>query len=311
MPWESFHIAKTLGRIMREGGLRTSRWVIPRYNAVGLDPYGDSPAIDAHPSLRTLQRMKKSNIVGANRAVEPTMISGGQPIGKIKLLPNYINAGLVGSRGEPLLQPILPGQGWQFGLDVQDGEKNAVKEHFFLTLFDLLVETPRMTATQALQRTAEKGALLQPVVSQMQTEELEPTIAIEMDILQQEGGIDLDDVPPELQDLGVVPWEASYRSPLMLQIMAQDAAAIAQWLEFLMPLADRDPRVRHVVDAVNVGQMMAEILGVPAAALSSPQAIAEAIRQDQAAQQQQQLAATAPAVADLARARRDLQEEAA
>jgi hypothetical protein len=56
---------------------------------------------------------------------------------------------------------------------------------------------------------------------------------------------------------------------------------------------------------------MAEILGVPAAALSSPQAIAEAIRQDQAAQQQQQLAATAPAVADLARARRDLQEEAA
>jgi hypothetical protein len=52
---------------------------------------------------------------------------------------------------------------------------------FLLTLFEIMVETPRMTATEVLKRSQEKSMLLTPLVARQQNESLSPMIERELD----------------------------------------------------------------------------------------------------------------------------------
>ena len=59
----------------------------------------------------------------------------------------------------------------------------AIDDAFLVTLFQILVDTPRMTATEALIRAQEKGMLLTPTMGRQQSEALGPQIERELDLL--------------------------------------------------------------------------------------------------------------------------------
>jgi protein gp37 len=56
-------------------------------------------------------------------------------------------------------------------VEVGDAEiiklEDSIKDVFLLTLFEIMVETPRMTATEVLKRSQEKSMLLTPLVASL------------------------------------------------------------------------------------------------------------------------------------------------
>jgi hypothetical protein len=64
-----------------------------------------------------------------------------------------------------------------------------INDSFLVTLFQILIDSPQMTATEVLQRAQEKGALLSPTMGRQQSEFLGPTIERELDVLAQQGMI--------------------------------------------------------------------------------------------------------------------------
>ena len=96
---------------------------------------------------------------------------------------------MVSADGKLLVQEMLSGSRQDVGFEHIDRKQFAIEDAFLNKLFQILVELPEMTATQALQRAQEKGQLLGPTMGRQQSESLNPTIEREIDIMSRRGQI--------------------------------------------------------------------------------------------------------------------------
>ena len=77
------------------------------------------------------------------------------------MTPGRINGGGVTQDGRLLIH-ALPTGDVNLGADMMQMEEKAINDAFFVSLFQILVETPEMTATEVIERVKEKGLLLAP-----------------------------------------------------------------------------------------------------------------------------------------------------
>src|SRR5208337_2132594 len=165
-------------------------------------------------------------------------------------------------------------------------------------------EHPDMTATQALLLAQERGILLTPGLGRQQSEFLGVLIQREIEILARAG--QLPPMPPELVQAGGM-IEIEYSSPLNQLQKAQDGVGIMQTFQQFAPLAEAGhPEVFDIFDPEATARELADINGVPAHILRSPeemQALAQQKAQQANAQMMIQAAPQAAAAAkDLATA---------
>ena len=78
------------------------------------------------------------------------------------LNPGEHYPGLIDEAGRPMVAPINTGQNPQFAADYIGNRAEEIRDMMFVNLFQTLVQNPQMTATEALIRQEEKGALLGP-----------------------------------------------------------------------------------------------------------------------------------------------------
>ncbi len=90
--------------------------------------------------------------------------------------PGALNYGGVNERGEQMVRPLETGARVDIGMDMMDQRRKVINDAFLITLFQILVEAPNMTATEAMLRAQEKGALLAPTMGRQQSEMLGPMI---------------------------------------------------------------------------------------------------------------------------------------
>src|ERR1700692_2198488 len=102
-----------------------------------------------------------------------------------------------------------------------DMERALVNDAFLVTLFQILTESPQMTATEVIERTQEKGILLAPTVGRQQSERLGPQIHRELDVLASQGL--LLPMPPALREAKGA-YSIVYTSPLSRAMREQEAA---------------------------------------------------------------------------------------
>src|SRR5260221_7885680 len=112
-------------------------------------------------------------------------------------------------------------------------EKSLINDAFFVTLFQILTETPTMTATEVIERTNEKGILLAPTVGNQQSGYLGPLIERELDVAMAIG--EMPDFPPEIREARGLP-TATYSSPLSRAMRAQEAAGFVRTVETVKEL---------------------------------------------------------------------------
>jgi len=304
MPYYSCYIWRDGRELVSEGGFRTFPFAIGRYAVGPNEIYGRGPAMIVLPDIKMLNEMNKTIIRAAQRVVDPPLLlTNDGALSAFALRPGALNYGFLSDGGEPLVKALESKAEIQLGVELLDGKRKIINDAFLVTLFQILVDTPQMTATEALMRAQEKGALLAPTMGRQQSEFLGPLIEREIDILMMAGV--LPPPPPQLMEAGGQ-IDIEYVSPLNKAQRADDGLAIMRTLEALTPLAQVDPSVMEIFDHEQIARQLAEIYGVPAIILKTPEAMAAMKAQQAQAAQMQQLMQAAPvasgAIKDLASA---------
>lgn len=234
MPYVSHYICLDNKEIVREGGYQTFPYAVSRYVTAPGEIYGRSPAMTVLPNIKILNEQKKTLLKQGHRAVDPVLLVHDDGVlDTLSLKPGAINFGGVTAEGRALVH-ALPVGNVAVGKDMMDDERALINDAFLVTLFQILVDTPQMTATEVLERSREKGALLSPTMGRQQSELLGPMIHRELSILMDQKL--LPEMPPELLE-AEGEFEIVYDSPLSRAQKAEDAAGLMRTAEFAVQVA--------------------------------------------------------------------------
>lgn len=298
MRWSSHYVSVTGRKLLSEGGYMTFPYAISRYTQAPGEVYGRSPAMDALPAIKTLNEEKKTVLKQGHRAVDPIILAHDDGVlDSFSLKPGAINYGGVDAQGRQLVH-TLPVGNIAIAKDLMDLERATINDAFLVTLFQILTETPQMTATEVLERVREKGAMLSPTMGRQQSEMLGPMIERELDLLSRQGL--LPPMPPALREAGGE-FNIEYDSPLSRAQKAEEASGLMRTVEFAINVATnaQDPDVLDHFDWDTIVPAMADIQAVPPRWLRAQDDI-KARRDGRAkAAQTQQMIDAAPAAASV------------
>lgn len=286
-PWASYYISIEGRKLLQEGGYNTFPMAISRYVQTSQEVYGRGPASFVLPAIKTLNAEKRTFLTVGHRAGNPVLLTADDGLVDISLRPGAINKGGVTADGKMLIQPLPTGQ-IQTTLEMMQEEAKLIDDEFLVTLFQILTETPTMTATEVVERTNEKGILLAPTVGRQQSEYLGPLIDRELALLASFPGV-LPPMPPALREARGE-YNPYFTSPLSRAQRAQEVAGFQRTIQSTLEVvnATQDPSILDAFDFDVATRETAAIQAVPESWMASDQKIAQ--KRQQRAQAQQQAA---------------------
>jgi len=294
----SYYISIEGKMTVSEGGYNTFPYQVSRYVTGPGEKYGRSPAMMALPAIKVLNEQKLTLLKQGHRVVDPVLLSHDDGIlDTFSLQPGSMNPGGVTAEGRALVQ-VLPTGNLAAGQEMMDMERATIQDAFLVSLFQILVETPTMTATEVLERAREKGQLLAPTMGRQQSEMLGPMIEREMDVLMQQGLL----LPmPDLLIEAQGEFEIEYDSPLSRSQRSEEAAGWLRTLEAAIAYANttQDVGVLDQFDTDVIYKQLAEINAVPASWMRDDATVQKLRAQRAQAQQTQQMVEAAPAAAGI------------
>ena len=290
------------GRCMLgEGGYTSFPISAGRYEQAPQEVYGRSPAMMVLPALKTLNAQKTTFLKQGHRASDPVLLTADDGVVDMSLRPGAVNKGGVSADGRELVK-ILPTGNIQINKEMMQEEKMLIQDAFLVSLFQILQETPQMTATEVIERTNEKGILLAPTVGRQQSEYLGPLIDRELDVLSQ-----LNLLPPMPNRLREAKgaYKVEFTSPLARAARAQEAAGWMRTVEHVKELVaiTQDPSLLDPFEFDVAVPAIAEINAVPESWMSTPDKIAAKRKNRAQAQQAQQQIQAMPAQAAMMKAK--------
>jgi hypothetical protein len=298
MAYESLWVCQDARQMVGQGGFRTFPYAVSRYVTRPGQVYGDSPGMLALADTKMLNVMAQVMIQEAQLSIAPPLLAPNDGVlsafgDGVSLLPAAINYGGVDDQGRPLVHALNRGSQFAPVKEEIAERRQSINAAFLVTLFQILVETPQMTATEALLRAQEKGALLAPTTGRQQSELLGPIVEREIDLLARAGVLP---PPPRQMIEAGGGWKLEYDSPLTRAMKADQGVGLLRTIEAVTPLAQADPSVMDIFNAEEIGPGLADINGVPSKWIRTKDELA-ALKQGRAqAQQAQQLLAAAPGV---------------
>jgi hypothetical protein len=210
-----------------------------------------------------------------------------------------MNAGTLDDNGQPLVQAFEGKRRIDIGLELLENEQRVINDSFYITLLQIVVEHPKITATEALQRAQEQGMLLGPVIGRQQ-EFLGVQTERELDIMARAG--EIPEMPEALLEAGGG-YKLEYDSPLTRIQRSGEGLAVARTMETMLPVAELKPEVMDVYDWDAIARGVGEINGMPAKQFLDPKVV-EANRAKR--EQQMQAAQAVEAAPMIAGAAKDL-----
>lgn len=296
-PIASHYLCKDTREIITTGGFNTTPWAIGRYMQTAGELYGRGPGMEALADIKTLNEMSKTNLRAGQRIVDPPMLlTEDGMLQPFSLRPGAMNYGGLSDQGEELVKPLVTGAELPISLEMENQRRASIDDSFLVTLFKIIVNNPGMTATAVLELAQEKGELLGPSGGRLQSDLLGPIIARELDILER-GGI----LPPRPQAMLGHEVRVMYQSPLNKAMRAGEAVGFQRFMQAIAPMAQVDPTIMDIIDPEESSRDQADVLGVPAKYLRTPDQVAAIKGQRAQAAQAQQLLAAAPVAAAVAK----------
>lgn len=261
MPYASYYLSIEGRKLLSEGGYRSFPTAISRYEQAPMETYGRSPAMMVLPALKTLNAEKRVFLKQGHRAADPVLLTADDGIMDFDLRPGALNKGGWSAEGKPLVG-VLPTGDIQISKEMMAEEKALINDAFLVTLFQIMTETPQMTATEVIERTNEKGILLAPTVGRQQGEYLGPLIHRELDLLMQQHL--LPPMPDRLKE-AQGSYQVIYTSPIARAMKAQEAAGFIRTVETVKELVNitGDPSLLDPFDFDTAIPEIAEIQAVP------------------------------------------------
>lgn len=309
MKYKSIHVAVEGNMLLRiKGrpqvmGYKTFPYIVDRHLTSPNEVYGRSPAMNALAEIKMLNAMRKTDIRARHLAVDPPILAADQAtVRRFSMKPNAINYGTLDMAGNPLVRPYQSGGRVDVSNDGIEQSRKFINDSFYVTLFQILVDQPTMTATEVLQRAQEKAALIAPVMTH---DTLGMMIERETSIYEDYGifedGQELE-LPPALKETGGA-FGVEYTSPLAKAQRAEEALATERTVQSMLPLAQIDPKILAPIDWAEYAEIMRQANGAPSRLFKSKERMAA---EQQAEQQQQELAMAAQALPAVAGSIKDI-----
>ena len=221
------------------------------------ESWGRSPVMKALPDIRTANKVVELVLKNASIAVTGMWQADDDGVinpANIKLSPGVVIPKAVGSEG---LKPLgAPGR-----FDVSELVLNDLRQRIRRALLvDKLgqADSPKMTATEVLERKAEMARLLGATFGRLQSELLAPLIDRGLAILRRRR-----EVPPIRIDGRTV--ALAYASPLAQEQAHRDIETVTGWAELVSRLG---PAGMAAVDSARTARWAGRILGVPSALIT-------------------------------------------
>jgi len=276
--------------------------ITPRWELLGDDSYGTSPAMDALSDVRQLQEMLLQRASGLAKMVSPPLIVDQQLRNRPKALgANGITYAATASQNfgaKEAYRVQLP-----FGELARDIEQlqSRIRETCHNHLFNMIsqLETVR-SATEIDARREEKLIHLGPVLERFYNEGLDPALKRVFGIAQRAGL--LPEPPVQLVDTEI---EVQYVSILSDAQKASGNIAIERFLQVAGQLLGAYPEVHSVPNVEELLRDYAENIGIKPKGMNSREEVAAVARADA---QQQALSQTAAIGGQLAQGAKVLSE---
>jgi hypothetical protein len=298
----SYYVCIQSKTLLQEGGYRSFPMDVLRYDQSPGEVYARAPAMLVLPALKTLNAEKRTFLKQGHRAADPVLLTYDDGLLSFDLTPGAQNGGGMTSEGKPLVG-VLPTGNIQTSKEMMDEERTLINDAFLVTLFQILTETPTMSATEVIERTNEKGILLAPTVGRLRPDTMidrEIDLLLSMDLLPP--------MPPRMREAakaGALTHSTTHTSPLSKAMQAQEAAGFFRTLEGLKEIVavTGDHSILDPFDFDAAGQGIARIQSVRESWMSDDKAIASKRKVRADAAQRQEMIQAAPAAAAMAKAR--------
>jgi len=281
MPFQSIYFEYGSGHIISIGGFKENPYVIPRYLKASTEVYGRSPGMNCLSEVKVLNKMVENSLKAAAKQIDPPLlIPDDGMLAPIRMSPGSINYYRSGSRDR--IEPLNINANNATTLNSENQRREAIIKMFHVDQL-VISENRNMTATEVVQRQEEKMRILGPVLGRLQSELLSPLIIRIFNIMLRNG---LFMQAPDIlrsQELNI-----EYVSPMALAQRSQELQSIMRGLELFGSMAQTMP-VMDYIDENGFIKQIIDILGLPAKMIKSDAEVQQ-IREERAAQEQQQMA---------------------
>ena len=300
-PFGSYYVSVEGKCVVGEGGYRMLPIIASRYDQGPQEVYGRGPANDVLPSLKTLNAQKRTFLKQGHRAADPVLLIGDDGIVDMNMRPGAQNKGGFTSDGKLLIGTVPTGN-IQINEVMMQEERSLINDSFLVSLFQILTETPQMTATEVIERINEKGILIAPTMGRQQSEYLGPMTDRELDVLSAQGL--LPPMPPRLREARGH-YSIDYTGPLAKMAKAQRASGFFRTVEAVKELVNitGDSSLLDPFDFDTAVPEIADIQGVPQSWMADQQKIQRKREARAQAQAREQAIQAAPAQAAMIKAR--------
>jgi len=285
--YASFYILPESNSLLSESGYHEMPYIVARWMRRSGELYGRSPAWVALPDVKRANAVEKTLIETSERIGNPPILmSDDGVITQLRLAPGQpVIGGLDSVTGAPRLQPMMVGGNIPVTLQMLQMLNQGIRDRFFVGVLSSYNPGVEKTATEVVEFRREESRLMGPNIGKIQSEMLEPIIDRVRNILSRKRKFPK--MPQQLIDVSV---ELEYSSPLAKMQQGSDVDAITRTLNVMLPFIQTDPTLMDAINGEAAFQHVAEVNGVLAKLIRSPEEIAQ---RKQARAEQQQLAQTA------------------
>lgn len=306
-PFASVDIFLDKHLVLDKQGYHEFPYMVGRWDKSSGEIRGRGPAMIAMDDIKSLNQLRKLELTGLEKAVNPSILTGEEGfIGNVKLGGNSI----VYSR-DPQNVRLLP---TELRLNLSSLKADELRQgirDMYLTDQLNLPQSSRMTAEEIAQRRGEMERLLGPTIARFESEVLGPMLERVVGMM-----LRTDALPPAPEVLAEVDQiDIEYVGQLARAQRMSEVQAMQSYVGLIQQWAEFDPEVVHIPDFKEMARIAAPIIGVPKKGIrgsAETQGKIDEVKKEQAQMQQQaQLAQTAESAGKAAPALKVLQDGAA
>jgi hypothetical protein len=289
LPFASFWMEVSSRSLIRSSGFFTFPYQVMWWDQTDGSPYGQSPVMACLSEIKMLQIMGKTVAQVSQQMIKPPMATmQGIYNNRLNLNSGAVNAGLLDQNGRLMAQPILQAQNPTFAERLIEAKRSSVREGMYVNLFQTMVESPQMTATEALLRANEKGELLGPAGAKVETA-IAGAIDREVDIIQRKGAFETGSPLEPPSTMGGKNVGVKFTGPLARMRRMAEMQGIERVLHMAAAVGQYDQDTLMRIDGDETLELTREINGAPRKMFRRDEEVAQ-IRQQRAQQQESQAA---------------------
>lgn len=285
-PYASFWADLDNNHLIRHSGFFSFPYEVMWWDQTDGSPYGQSPVMSVMSEIKMLQVMGKSIAQVSQQMIKPPMATmPGIYNQRLNLNSGAVNAGYLDEQGRLKAQPIIQAQNPTFAERLIEAKRAGVREALYVNLFQILVDNPQMTATEAIIRANEKGEMLGPAGAKIESG-VGRGIDREVDIVQRKGafapGSPLEP-PPSLNGKNV---GVKFTGPLARLRRMQEYQGVQSVLQIAAVIGEYDQSIIDRIDGDETLEISREVSGAPRKMFRTDEEVAQ-IRQSRAQAQEQ------------------------